>query len=65
MPARFSRQDPDIAISCEGMPVPGKYRRGYSQSSIGWNKGPLMKELEKVPRELKGSGIYRRNNNLN
>jgi hypothetical protein len=24
-----------------------------SQSSIGWNTGPPMKELEKVPRELK------------
>ena len=36
------------------MPVPGKYRSGCSQSSIGWNTGPLMKELEKVPKELKG-----------
>jgi hypothetical protein len=35
--------------------VPGKYRSGCSQSSIGWNTGPLMKELEKVPKELKGS----------
>jgi hypothetical protein len=37
------------------MPVPGKYRSGYSQSSIGWNTGPSMEELEKVPKELKGS----------
>jgi hypothetical protein len=40
------------------MPVPGKYRSGYTeidtQSSIGWNTGPLMKELEKPPKELKG-----------
>jgi hypothetical protein len=35
--------------------VPGKYRSGCLQSSIGWNTGPLMKELEKVPNELKGS----------
>jgi hypothetical protein len=35
--------------------VPGKYRSGCSQSSIGWNVGSLMKELEKVPKELKGS----------
>jgi hypothetical protein len=55
MPARFCRQAPGIAISCEAMPVPGKYRSGCSQSSIGWNTGPLMKELEKVPNELKGS----------
>ena len=47
--------DLDIAVSCEAMPVPGKYRNGCSQSSIGWNTGPPMKELEKVPKELKGS----------
>ena len=46
MPARFYWQDPDIAVSCEDMPVPGKYRNGCSQSSVGWNTGPLMKELE-------------------
>jgi hypothetical protein len=44
-----------ITISGEAMPVPGKYRSGFSQSSIGWNTGPPMKELEKVPEELKGS----------
>jgi hypothetical protein len=38
------------------MPVPGKYRSG-SQSSIGWNIGPPIEELEKVPKELKGSAI--------
>jgi hypothetical protein len=53
--ARWDRRYQDIAISCEAMPVPGKYRSGCSQSSIGWNKGPPMKELEKVPKELKGS----------
>jgi hypothetical protein len=46
---------PDIADSCECMPMPGKYRSGSSQSSIGWNTGPLMKELETVSKELKGS----------
>jgi hypothetical protein len=35
--------------------VPGKYRSGFSQSSIGWNIGPSMEELENVPKELKGS----------
>ena len=39
---------------CEAMPVPGKYRNGCSQSSIGWNTGSPMKELEKGPKELKG-----------
>jgi hypothetical protein len=28
---------------------------GCSQSSIGWNTGPPMEELEKVLKELKGS----------
>jgi hypothetical protein len=37
------------------MPVPDKYRSGFSQSSIGWNIGASMKELEKVPKELMGS----------
>jgi hypothetical protein len=55
MPERFFLQDPDIALPCEAMPMLGKYRSGCSQSSIGWNTGPLMKELEKVPKELNGS----------
>jgi hypothetical protein len=37
------------------MPEPGKYRSGCSQSSIGWNIGPLMMKLEKVNKEIKGS----------
>jgi hypothetical protein len=45
----------DIAVSCETKPVPGKHRSGCSQSAIGWNTGPPMEELEKVPKELKGS----------
>jgi hypothetical protein len=28
---------------------------GCSESSIGWNTWPPMKELQKVPKELKGS----------
>jgi hypothetical protein len=55
MPERFCCQDPGIALSCEVTPMPGKYRNGCSQSSIGLNTGPLMKELEKVPKELKES----------
>jgi hypothetical protein len=45
--------------------VLGKYRSEFSQSSIGWNTGPPMKELEKVPKELKGSPALRRNKNMN
>ena len=55
MPARFCGKDPDIAVSYEAMPVPGKYRSGCSQSSIGWNTGPLMEKLEKASKVLKGS----------
>jgi hypothetical protein len=35
--------------------VPGKQSSGCSQSAIGWNTGPPIEELEKVPKELKGS----------
>jgi len=31
MPARFCWKDPDIAVLCEAMSVPGKYRSGCSQ----------------------------------
>ena len=51
MPTRACWQDSDIALSCEAMPMPGKYRSGCSQSTIGWNAGPLMKKLDKVPKE--------------
>ena len=33
----------------------GKYKSGCSQSSIGWSTRSPIKELEIVPRELKGS----------
>jgi hypothetical protein len=39
--------------------VPGKYRSGCSQSRVEWNTGPLKKELEKVPKELKGCLLKR------
>jgi hypothetical protein len=45
----------DITISCETMPGPSKHRSGCSQSASGWITGPPMEELEKVPKELKGS----------
>ena len=53
--ARFYRKDPDVAVSCETMPVPSKHRSGCSQSANGWIIGLPMEELEKVPKELKGS----------
>jgi hypothetical protein len=51
----YSAKDPDLAVSCEAMPVPGKYRSGCSLSSIEWKTEPLMEDLEKVSKELKGS----------
>jgi hypothetical protein len=36
------------------MPVPGKYRSGCSQPSIGLSTVSPKKALEKVPKELKG-----------
>ena len=39
----------------EWIPGWGRYRSGCSQSSIGWDTEPPMKEQEKVPKELKGS----------
>ena len=46
-----------MAVSCETMLGPGKHRSGCSQSAIGWIKGPPMEDLEKLPKELKGSAI--------
>jgi hypothetical protein len=53
--ARFYRKDPDVAVSCETMPGPSKHRSGCPQSANGWITGLPMEELEKVPKELKGS----------
>jgi hypothetical protein len=55
MPTRAFWQEPDIALSCDVLPVPGKYRSGCSQSSNGQSTSSPMKELENVCRELKGS----------
>ena len=55
IPTRFCWQDPYTAVSYEAMPVPGKCRIECSQSSIGWNTGSPIKEIEKVHKELKGS----------
>jgi hypothetical protein len=59
MPARFCWKDPDIAVSCEVLPVPGKHRSECSQSAIGCNTGPPMEELEKVPKGWRGLQPYR------
>jgi hypothetical protein len=50
-------KDPDIAVFCESMLGPSKHRSGCLQSAIGWITGPPIEELEKVPKELKGSAI--------
>jgi hypothetical protein len=48
-------QDPDMAVFYEAMPVPSKYRNGWSQSSIGRNTGLSMKELKKLTKALTSS----------
>ena len=55
MPTSACWQEPDIAVSWEALPVPGKYRSGCSQSSIGRSTRSPMKEPEKVSKELKGT----------
>jgi hypothetical protein len=52
---KSDRKDPDVAVSCETMTGPSKHRSGCSQSANGWITGLPMEELEKVPKELKGS----------
>jgi hypothetical protein len=42
-------------VSCKTMLGPSKHRSGCSQSAIGWITGPPIEELEKAPKELKGS----------
>jgi hypothetical protein len=54
MPTSGCWQEPDIAVSCEALPVSDKYRSGYSQPTIGLITGPPMKELEKGSKTLKG-----------
>jgi hypothetical protein len=54
MPTNASWQEHDIAVSWEALPLPGKYRSGCSQPSIGQSTGSPMKALEKGPKELKG-----------
>ena len=51
----MSRTYSILAISCDAISVPGKYRSGCSESSIEWNTWPPMEVLAKVPKDLKGS----------
>ena len=44
-----------IWLSPEALPVPDKYRSGGLQPSIGQSTRSPMKELEKIPQELKGT----------
>ena len=56
MPARFCWKDPDIASCCLwGKASVWQIQKWMFTVIIGWNTGPPMEELEKVPKELKGS----------
>jgi hypothetical protein len=57
MPRSACRQEPDIAVPWEALPVPDKCRGGSSQQTIGLNTGFPMEEPEKGLKELKGFAI--------
>jgi hypothetical protein len=40
VPTRFCRQNPDIAVFCEALPVPGKYRRDAHSHPLDGAQGP-------------------------
>jgi hypothetical protein len=65
MPTRAYWQEPDIAVFCEALPVPGKYRSGCSQSTIGQSTRSPMNEPEKYPGSWRGLKPHRRNINTN
>ena len=50
--ARAIQRNP---VSKNKTPGPSKHRSGCPQSANGWITGLPMEELEKVPKELKGS----------
>jgi hypothetical protein len=45
--------------------VPDKYRSGCTQPSIGLSTGSSKKEVEKVPKELKGLAAPYEEKNMN
>ena len=65
MPTRACWQEPDTAVTCEALLVPGKYRSWSSQSSIGQSTRSPMKELEKYPVSWRGLQPHRKNINMN
>jgi hypothetical protein len=64
-PARFCWQEPDIDISREAIPVPGKYRSGSHSHLLYGTQGPQKEELEKIHKELKVQQPYSTIKNMN
>ena len=60
MPRSACWQEMDIAVSWEALPEPDQYRLGFLQPTIRLSTGTPMEELEKRPKELKGT-----KNNMN
>jgi hypothetical protein len=58
MPTSACRQEPDIAVSWNALPVPDKYRARFSQPTIGLIIGSPMKELGEEPQKVKGFTIW-------
>ena len=52
MPRSACKQDPDMAVYQEALPVPDIFRGGCSQPSFGWSTWSSMEELEKGLKEL-------------
>jgi hypothetical protein len=50
----MNRETKSSPFAFSGM-GPSKHISGFLQSAIGWITGPPMEELEKIPKELKGS----------
>ena len=53
MPTSTCWQESEIAVSCEALPVPDKYRSGSSHPFIGQIIESTMNYLENGPKELK------------
>jgi hypothetical protein len=52
---RYYWQDPDIAVSCEALPLPDNTEVDAHSHLLDGTQGPPVQALKKVPKELKGS----------
>jgi hypothetical protein len=68
---RFCWQDPGIAVSCDTMPVHGKYTLDVDlkvdahSNLLDGTQDPQSRSQRKYQRSWRGLQPYRRNNNMN